>query len=151
MPIELRIQSGARAGQTQSFDKSVIAIGRHPMSDLRFDANNDLDVSTRHGEIRPLDGRYIVNDNDSTNGTFVNGERLPRGGSRGLTTGDVIAFGSRAERLGGDRRRRADQCAERPQLGVDAAQIATAPAGAPKKRIGTSERVASAVHEQTRI
>ena len=82
MPIELRILSGSRAGQTQSFDKSVVAIGRHPLSDLRFDPNIDIDVSTRHGEIRVLDNQYVIIDNESTNGTFVNGQRLPRGGRR---------------------------------------------------------------------
>src|SRR5205823_1644845 len=70
MAIELRILSGARTGYSESFDKSVIALGRHPLSDFRFDPKQDLDVSTRHGEIRALDGRYAIYDANSTNGTF---------------------------------------------------------------------------------
>jgi S1-C subfamily serine protease len=93
MSIELRIQSGARAGVCQSFEKSIIAVGRHPMSDLRFDANQDLDVSTKHGEIRLLNGRYAIFDAQSTNGTFVNGLRVPPTGSLALRDRDVIAFG----------------------------------------------------------
>lgn len=95
MSIELRIQSGARAGQTQSFEKTPITIGRHPESDLWFDPTEDLDVSTRHGEIRAENGRYVVYDCRSTNGTFVNGERLAAGRSRELRNGDVIGFGER--------------------------------------------------------
>ena len=68
MLIELRIDSGARAGHVESFDKSVIAIGRHPMMDLRFDPKQDLDVSARHGEIRLVDGKYSIIDPASTNG-----------------------------------------------------------------------------------
>ena len=70
------------------------------MSDLRFDANKDLDVSTKHGEIRALNGRFAIYDSQSTNGTFVNGlarsarwitvpsrqgrHRVRRGGPEGL-------------------------------------------------------------------
>ena len=58
MRIELRIQSGSRAGQTQSFEKSVIAVGRHPLSDLRFDPNLDIDVSTAEGTHVPRSQRW---------------------------------------------------------------------------------------------
>lgn len=94
MPIELRIQTGARAGVRESFDKPLIAVGRHPASDLRFDSHGDLDVSTRHGEIRELDGRYSIHDAVSTNGTFVNGVRVPPGESTELRDNDVIRFGA---------------------------------------------------------
>lgn len=99
MVIELRIESGARAGHVESFDKSVIAIGRHPMMDLRFDPKQDLDVSTRHGEIRLVDGKYSIIDSASTNGTFVNGKRVPRGTPHKLHDKDVINFGANGPRV----------------------------------------------------
>ena len=90
MPIELRILSGARGGQSEAFEKSVIAIGRHPMSDLRFDPAKDLDVSTKHAEIRGLEGRYTLYDASSTNGTYVNGERIE---TARLASGDRLQVG----------------------------------------------------------
>ena len=99
MPIELRIESGARAGHVESFDKSIISIGRHPMMDLRFDPKQDLDVSTRHGEIRSIDGKYSILDSQSTNGTFVNGKRVARGALHELHDQDVIAFGANGPRV----------------------------------------------------
>ena len=45
MKCEFRIVSGGRAGHREVFDKSYIGCGRHPLSDLRFDAEKDLDVS----------------------------------------------------------------------------------------------------------
>jgi S1-C subfamily serine protease len=155
MPIELRILSGARAGQSESFDKSVIAIGRHPMSDFRFDPNQDLDVSTRHGEIRCVAGRYSVYDSNSTNGTFVNGQRLASGSSQELKDNDVIAFGANGPtvtvNLGG--------AIAAPVVSNAPAQPAASaappspraqrPSGA-KPRRNTAERVAIAVREQTR-
>lgn len=131
MPIELRIQSGSRAGETVTFDKPVIAVGRHPMSDLQFDPRVDIDVSTRHGEIRQVDGQYVVVDSDSTNGTFVNGQRIPRGGSHEIRTGDVIGFGHHG-----------------PTVAVGRAQQ-TGPIAKP--RVSTGERVAHAVRQQTRM
>jgi S1-C subfamily serine protease len=147
MPIELRIQSGSRAGQTQSFDKSVIAIGRHPMSDLRFDPNVDIDVSARHGEIRQLDHQYVLIDNESTNGTFVNGERLPRGGSRQLRSGDVIGFGNHGPTM----TVAMAAAAAAPSVAPSVAPANAGGAAEPKKRIGTGERVAAAVRQQTRM
>src|SRR5438876_940920 len=44
MRIELRILSGARAGQSEVFDQPSILIGRKPSSDLRFDTHLDLDA-----------------------------------------------------------------------------------------------------------
>src|SRR5512133_249055 len=91
MPIELRITSGARAGARETFAKSVITIGRHPMNDLRLDTEKDLDVSGRHAEIRLVGGTATIRDVGSSNGTKVNGQPLV--GERALFAGDVIALG----------------------------------------------------------
>lgn len=92
MGVELRITKGARTGQRERSDKSVVSIGRHPMNDIRFDVEQDLDVSGRHAEIRALGDSHVLVDVGSTNGTFVNGEKLTA--ARALEVGDVIAFGA---------------------------------------------------------
>src|SRR5437870_13569707 len=91
MRIELRILSGARAGQTEVFDQPTILIGRQPSSDLCFDVHQDLDVSGKHAEIRERGGRFFVVDNESTNGTYVND--VPVRTEAALKDGDIIAFG----------------------------------------------------------
>jgi S1-C subfamily serine protease len=91
MRVELRITSGSRAGQRELFDKSVISLGRHPLNDLRFDPERDADASSRHAEIRILGEKATLYDLDSTNGTFVNGQRIA--GERALFDGDLMAFG----------------------------------------------------------
>jgi len=91
MRIELRITSGARAGAREVFDKSIIAIGRHPMNDLRLDTARDLDVSGRHAEIRVVAGTATLRDVGSSNGTTVNGQPLV--GERALFEGDSIQLG----------------------------------------------------------
>ena len=97
MSVELRIVSGARAGRRERFDKSVVSIGRHPLSDLRFDASEDLDVSARHAELRVRGGRMLIRDLGSTNGTFVNGVRAE--GEWEVRDGDEITFGAVGPRV----------------------------------------------------
>lgn len=91
MKCEIRIVSGARAGQHDVFDKSYIGIGRHPLSDVRFDAEKDLDASTRHAAIVKTGDSYLLRDLGSRNGTFVNGEKIE--GDRTLADGDKLRFG----------------------------------------------------------
>ena len=108
MTLELHVVSGARAGATERFDKPVVAVGRHATSDLRFDPHADLDVSARHAELRLVDGggAWSVHDLGSTNGTFVNGERIT--GERRLAAGDTIAFGAKGPTVEVRRVARAD-------------------------------------------
>jgi S1-C subfamily serine protease len=128
--VELRVVSGARAGAHERFDKSVITIGRHPLSDFRFDLEADLDVSTRHAELRAVDGAWTIHDQESTNGTFVNGERVR--GERRLHAGDTIGFG-----LNG------------PRLVVHVPGEASLAPAAKVRAQGTTERVAEAVRAET--
>ncbi|MEU4659229.1 FHA domain-containing protein, partial [Streptomyces sp. NPDC023723] len=61
-------------GQTWTLDPSrSYALGRDPQGDIVFD---DARVSWRHATVR-FDGRgWVIEDNGSTNGTFVQGRRI---------------------------------------------------------------------------
>jgi hypothetical protein len=67
---------------------TTVAIGRHPDCELNLRMD---DVSRRHAEVRYEGGHYQVCDLGSTNGTFVNGERVA--GSATLSPGDRIDLG----------------------------------------------------------
>ena len=97
MTLELRVLSGSRAGARATYDDSVVSVGRHAMSDLRFDPETELDVSTRHAEFRESGGAWSVVDQGSTNGTFVNGERIAS--PRALANGDIVSFGANGPRV----------------------------------------------------
>lgn len=138
MAFELRIVKGARQGATEEFSKSVVSIGRHPMCDLRFDANQDLDVSAKHAEIRVLDDRYVLHDLGSTNGTFVNGRRIT---THELRDGDTVVFGTNGPTV-------SFHASGSPGTATGAASTETSPTAAPPRR-PTEVRIAEAVQQQT--
>lgn len=90
MHLKLTITSGALSGQSFDLDTGFMTIGRGQTCTVRFDPNNERIASKQHAiiEARP-DGFYIV-DNNSTNGTIVNGTRVQR---ELLKHGDTIQFG----------------------------------------------------------
>ncbi|NRB39956.1 MAG: FHA domain-containing protein [Pseudomonadales bacterium] len=72
-----------------------ISLGRHPENTVQI---NEIAVSTRHAKIRLEKNKYLeeildifVEDLNSTNGTFVNDERVE--GSRRLVNNDVVRLG----------------------------------------------------------
>ncbi|HET9707748.1 MAG TPA: FHA domain-containing protein, partial [Gemmatimonadales bacterium] len=97
MKAQFKFLSGARSGQVETFSKAYLGLGRHPLSDVRFDAERDLDVSSRHAAIMAKTEGFVLQDLGSKNGTFVNGEKL--NADRLLVDGDVIGFGAKGPAL----------------------------------------------------
>jgi len=69
-------------------EKNVIRLGRQMDNDIVF---HEEFVSRFHAEIRFEDGKYILEDNGSTSGTFVNGRKIDR---CVLNSGDLISIAS---------------------------------------------------------
>ncbi len=57
----------------RDFDKTEISIGRIQGNDVVLPKGN---VSKRHARLRFADGKFIIRDLNSTNGTYVNGRRI---------------------------------------------------------------------------
>lgn len=91
MYAQFRYQDGARQGETVVVPHDFATIGRHPSSDLPFDATDELQVSVRHAAVFKQGGGFLVRDLGSTNGTYVNGKRVR--GDRPLEPNDVLQFG----------------------------------------------------------
>ncbi|GHO43383.1 FHA domain-containing protein [Ktedonospora formicarum] len=72
-------------------EKNEIAIGRAPNSDILL--QKDKLTSRRHAVVRYENNQYVLHDEHSANGTFVNGQQLEENGSRVLQDGDHIGIG----------------------------------------------------------
>ena len=87
LPV-LRLASGSFAGQAYEL-RATLRIGRHPFNEISL---ADLAVSRYHCWVALEDGRAVIEDLASGNGTFVNGDRLRS--RRPLKTGDRILVGN---------------------------------------------------------
>ena len=79
---------GDRLGKQYRLGQNEMLIGRMDRSDILID---DSSVSREHARIERKDGRFILEDLKSTNGTCVNGEFVD---VRVLNHGDKIRIGN---------------------------------------------------------
>jgi ABC-2 type transport system ATP-binding protein len=86
--MTLAIVEGEGAGREYPLTGPVL-IGRDPNADVVV---ADDEVSTRHASFMVVDGGAAVEDLGSTNGTYVNGQRVT--GSRQLAAGDRVRLGA---------------------------------------------------------
>ena len=84
----LRFTTGPRAGESVELEKAKTSFGRRRSSDCVLDHKA---VSRDHFHIERIGAKYFLVDNDSGNGTFVNGDRVTW---VELKDGDVVQVGS---------------------------------------------------------
>ena len=87
MPHQLRVSKGKQEGLTLPLGDGI-KIGR--AADCQLVLDDDY-VSTRHAQIVRADDGYMVEDLGSTNGTYVNNERVTS--ATPFTTADTLRIG----------------------------------------------------------
>jgi hypothetical protein len=86
--FRLVIRSGVDVGKEYILDKNEFIVGREQTADITV---SDPEISRRHARIFFQNGGYIIEDLGSTNGTFVNGQKIS--GPYLLRPGEVVNFG----------------------------------------------------------
>ncbi len=86
--FQLFVQQGPQVGQAFALNKSIITIGRDAGNDIVLESPQ---ISRYHTRLTLQGGVYVVEDLGSTNGTFLNGQRVLRPAP--VTTGDLIGVG----------------------------------------------------------
>jgi pSer/pThr/pTyr-binding forkhead associated (FHA) protein len=84
---ELILKLGDTVVQRYVFDKDIISIGRSRDNDIVVD---NLSVSRNHARLRRQNGKYILTDLHSANGTYVNNVRISK---TEIVDNDVITLG----------------------------------------------------------
>lgn len=85
--VTFQVVSGLEKGSVYADLPTPVTIGREDDNTIRL---NDESVSRFHVKIQDDDGRFILTDLDSTNGTRVNGHPMHM---RVLQVGDLVAVG----------------------------------------------------------
>jgi len=86
--FQLIMRSGPTPGAAFNLEGDQLTIGRDSANEIVI---NDAEISRRHARLTYQGGKYVLEDLGSTNGTFVNGQRLA--GPRVLKPGEVVSFG----------------------------------------------------------
>lgn len=73
IPSKLVMTAGPRRGQELRLDRREVTIGRAENADLVI---RDEFASTHHAKLVLMNGEWLIQDLNSTNGTFVNGKRV---------------------------------------------------------------------------
>jgi len=83
----LVVRRGPNTGSRFLLDQDRVTAGRHPGSDIFLD---DVTVSRKHAEFLRREGRFVVRDIGSLNGTYVRRERIDEAV---LQDGDEVQIG----------------------------------------------------------
>lgn len=86
--FQLTMRSGPTPGKTFPLEKQEILLGRDLANDVSI---SDPEVSRRHARFLMQEDNVIIEDLGSTNGTFLNGQRIAS--PQQLRAGDVITLG----------------------------------------------------------
>ncbi|GMR10473.1 MAG: hypothetical protein BMS9Abin28_1294 [Anaerolineae bacterium] len=87
-PHRLVVKAGPNPGTAFDLTKEVTLIGRDVTNDISL---GDPEVSRQHARLTHTPGGFVLEDLGSTNGSFVNGERLAA--PRVLASGDLLGLG----------------------------------------------------------
>lgn len=86
--FRLTVRQGPVPGKVIELVKDIIVMGRDVNNDIVV---NDAEVSRTHTRLTAQSDSYIVEDLASTNGTFLNGQRLT--GPKLMRHGDMLGLG----------------------------------------------------------
>ncbi|MEJ5251118.1 MAG: FHA domain-containing protein [Chthonomonadetes bacterium] len=87
-PSRLVVLSGAKAGMVFPLQGDVVTIGREVGRQVLIDF--DPTVSRRHARLERQGGQWVLVDEGSRNGSFVNGQPVQQ---RVIQPGDILRFG----------------------------------------------------------
>lgn len=87
LSASLLIIQGIDQGARFELAQSEIGVGRGSGNPVRL---HDSEVSRTHARLHPVDGGFLITDQNSSNGTYVNGQAVR---TRQLVNGDQIQIG----------------------------------------------------------
>ncbi|NWJ45098.1 MAG: FHA domain-containing protein [Chloroflexi bacterium] len=92
--MQLVVQSGAEPGRTYDLRPGKLSLGRQSVNDVVI---SDEQASRRHADLEVTANGLLVTDNNSANGTFVNGTRVSS--PQLLKPGDTLQIGTTVLKL----------------------------------------------------
>ena len=102
--MRILVFDGPGGASESTFPTDTVLIGRdRRYSGADIDLGADKSVSRKHATLANRDGLLWIEDLNSRNGTWLNGERLQHGSPRSLALGGVVRVGDTTIVAGSDR------------------------------------------------
>lgn len=89
--MQLVIQTGPKAGEQYELGSKPLVLGKDPASEITVP---DTTMAARHARFENISGATFVADLESTNGTYLNGQRMSPGARYPLRPDDTLQIGS---------------------------------------------------------
>jgi tetratricopeptide (TPR) repeat protein len=83
------VNNKTKTEEVLKLEGNLWSVGRHPKCEILL---NDTAISRKHFDITRTEKGYYVIDHGSSNGTRVNGEKIPSGQPHPLISGDVLTI-----------------------------------------------------------
>ncbi|MCX7803557.1 MAG: FHA domain-containing protein [Planctomycetota bacterium] len=110
MPATVTIIFGGQEQQTFALEKPSTVVGRDPTCDIQID---NLGISRNHCQFLRRGSAYVVQDMNSSNGTFVNGKRIAE---HYLNDQDEVVIGKYTLKFRNDEQAAQAQAAEKKEV-----------------------------------
>ncbi len=91
MKLKLTINNGSLAGQIFELESGFLTVGRSENCSVKFNPQTERIASKQHAFIEAKADGFYLTDNKSTNGTYLNGQKIT---TAELNSGDRIQFGA---------------------------------------------------------
>jgi len=91
MKLSLNIKNGTLGGKNFQLTEGFLTIGRGENCSIKFDPLTERIASKKHAFIEAKPDGFYLSDNNSTNGTLLNGNKIQ---SVKLNSGDTVQFGT---------------------------------------------------------
>lgn len=88
--LTITIDAGTLAGHSYELESGFLSIGRGETCSIRFDPLGERIASKQHAFVEARADGFYITDNQSTNGTYLNGQLIS---SAKLNNGDTVQFG----------------------------------------------------------
>lgn len=89
--MRIDILSSGSIPQSFEIHKDKISLGHDSSCDLKI---NEPEISRLHLDVISYDGRYFIQDNDSTNGTYLDDKKIDPGATVEVFEGTQVRLGA---------------------------------------------------------
>lgn len=93
MSLDIKVRFSDGSSRFETFVQPTVSFGRAPDCDFSISETDSTTVSWNHFDLFQRNGQLFARDTGSSNGTYLNGERLEKDVAKEVVVGDLLRLG----------------------------------------------------------